>query len=63
MAEENGLVTPDETEVMLAVLDSSDKIVGEIMTPIGNVVSLTANATIGQAIQNFRYTGSAEFPF
>lgn len=53
IAEENGLVAPDETEVMLAVLDSSDKTAGEIMTPMNKLVSLTEDATIDQAIQEF----------
>jgi putative hemolysin len=53
MAGEDGYVSPDETEVIYGVLDSSDKSVGDIMVSMKDVVYVTSETTLKSTMKLF----------
>lgn len=62
IAEEGGLVDPDQTEVMYGVLDSSDKTAADVMVPIERAHVLSADTTLGEALDDFRHSGFSRVP-
>ncbi len=53
VAGQNGYVNPDETHVILGVLDSSDKVVSQVMVPLAKAAVHSPEATLGEAARAF----------
>ncbi|MBI3920276.1 MAG: HlyC/CorC family transporter [Armatimonadetes bacterium] len=51
VAEEEGLIQPEERQMLHGVLEFSDKTVREVMVPRVEIVSVASDATLGEAME------------
>jgi len=62
LAEEDGFVNPEDTEVIYGVLDSSDKRVADVMIPIERAVTFRPGITLKAALENFKENHFSRIP-
>jgi putative hemolysin len=61
-AEEEGIIEPEQAELIEQVVEFSDKRVREVMTPRPDIVAIAANATLEELHAKFTETGFTRLP-
>ena len=61
-AEEEGIIEPEQAELIEQVMEFSDKRVREVMTPRPDIVAIAANATLEELHAKFTETGFTRLP-
>ncbi|HXT25675.1 MAG TPA: hemolysin family protein [Candidatus Eisenbacteria bacterium] len=61
-AEEEGIIEPEQAELIEQVVEFSDKRVREVMTPRPDIVAIAANATLEDLHAKFTETGFTRIP-
>ena len=61
-AEEEGIIEPEQAELIEQVVEFSDKRVREVMTPRPDIVAIGANATLEESHAKFTETGFTRLP-
>jgi putative hemolysin len=61
-AEEEGIIEPEQADLIEQVVEFSDKRVREVMTPRPDVVAIAANATLEELHGKFTETGFTRLP-
>jgi putative hemolysin len=61
-AEEEGIIEPEQAELIEQVVEFSDKRVREVMTPRPDVVAISANSTLEELHARFTETGFTRLP-
>ena len=61
-AEEEGIIEPEQAELIEQVVEFSDKRVREVMTPRPDIVAIAANSTLEELHARFTETGFTRLP-
>jgi putative hemolysin len=61
-AEEEGIIEPEQAELIEQVVEFSDKRVREVMTPRPDIVAIASNATLEELHAKFTETGFTRLP-
>jgi len=61
-AEEEGIIEPEQAELIEQVVEFSDKRVREVMTPRPDIVAIAANSTLEELHAKFTETGFTRLP-